>query len=227
GRPRAARPLIAGLFETGIEQIDNQVIYTDLSLVQKYLDVKPGFTQIELWEANQGDIDPLTISMQLPAGMLRISDSRQFHRQIYDWLAILNTNVWVILSLMALVAIIAMSTILLILMVEKTSFVGIAQAMGGSIAQIQRIFLWQSAYIVTIGVVLGNIIAITLCLIQDKTHFLTLNQEVYFVKYVMVDLDLISILLVNLGIILASVFAAILPVQWIKRMTPSRAIRFQ
>lgn len=227
GRPRAARPLIAGLFETGIEQIDNQVIYTDLSLVQKYLDVKPGFTQIELWEAKQGDIDPLTISMQLPAGMLRISDSRQFHRQIYDWLAILNTNVWVILSLMALVAIIAMSTILLILMVEKTSFVGIAQAMGGSIAQIQRIFLWQSAYIVTIGVVLGNIIAITLCLIQDKTHFLTLNQEVYFVKYVMVDLDFISILLVNLGIILASIFAAILPVQWIKRMTPSRAIRFQ
>jgi len=64
-------------------------------------------------------------------------------------------------------------------------------------------------------------------LMQDKTHFLTLNQEVYFVKYVMVDLDFISILLVNLGIILASVFAAILPVQWIKRMTPSRAIRFQ
>ena len=227
GRPRAARPLIAGLFETGIEQIDNQVIYTGLSLVQKYLDVKPGFTQIEIWESEAGDIDPLSLSMQLPAGTLRISDSRQFHRQIYDWLAILNTNVWVILTLMALVAIIAMSTILLILMVEKTSFVGIAQAMGGSISQIQRIFLWQSAYIVTIGVVLGNAIAILLCVIQDKTHFLTLNQEVYFVKYVMVELDLWSILWVNAGIVLASIMAAVLPVQWIKRMTPSRAIRFQ
>lgn len=227
GRPRAARPFIAGLFETGIEQIDNQVIYTDLPLVQKYLDVKPGFTQIELWEQQQGQIDPLDISMQLPAGMLRISDSRHFHRQIYDWLSILNTNVWVILTLMALVAIIAMSTILLILIVEKTSFVGIAQAMGSSIAQIQRIFLWQSAYIVTVGVLLGNFIAIVLCLIQDKTHILTLNQEVYFVKYVMVELDPWAILFVNMGIIIASIFAAILPVQWIKRMTPSRAIRFQ
>ncbi|MBM3938534.1 MAG: FtsX-like permease family protein, partial [Sphingomonadales bacterium] len=203
------------------------VIYTDLPLVQKYLDVKPGFTQIEIWEQQQGQIDPLAISMQLPAGMLRISDSRQFHRQIYDWLSILNTNVWVILTLMALVAIIAMSTILLILMVEKTSFVGIAQAMGSSITQIQRIFLWQSAYIVTVGVLLGNFIAIVLCLIQDKTHILTLNQEVYFVKYVMVELDPWAILFVNLGIIIASIFAAILPVQWIKRMTPSRAIRFQ
>jgi lipoprotein-releasing system permease protein len=227
GRPRAARPLIAGLFETGIEQIDNQVVYTDLSLVQKYLDVKPGFTQIEIWEADHTPIDPLALSMQLPAGMLRISDSRQFHRQIYDWLAILNTNVWVILILMALVAIIAMSTILLILMVEKTAFVGIAQAMGSSIGQIQRVFLWQSAYIVSIGVVLGNLLAIALCLFQDKTHFLTLNQDVYFVKYVMVDLDPWSILLVNVGIIAASIIAAVLPVQWIKRMTPSRAIRFQ
>ena len=82
GRPRAARPLIAGLFETGIEQIDNQVVYTDLSLVQKYLDVKPGFTQIEIWEDEKSPLDPLALSMQLPAGMLRISDSRQFHRQI-------------------------------------------------------------------------------------------------------------------------------------------------
>ena len=227
GRPRAARPQIAGIFETGIEQIDNQVIYTSLPLVQKYLDVKPGFTQIEIWESETGSVDPLALSMQLPAGMLRISDSRQFHRQIYDWLAILNTNVWVILTLMALVSIIAMSTILLILMVEKTSFVGIAQAMGGSIAQIQRIFLWQSAYIVSIGVLSGNAIAILLCYIQEKTHFLTLNQEVYFVKYVMVDLDPWAILWVNVGIVIASVLAAIIPVQWIKRMTPSRAIRFQ
>jgi lipoprotein-releasing system permease protein len=189
--------------------------------------VKPGFTQIEIWESETGSVDPLALSMQLPAGMLRISDSRQFHRQIYDWLAILNTNVWVILTLMALVSIIAMSTILLILMVEKTSFVGIAQAMGGSIAQIQRIFLWQSAYIVSIGVLSGNAIAILLCYIQEKTHFLTLNQEVYFVKYVMVDLDPLAILWVNVGIVIASVLAAILPVQWIKRMTPSRAIRFQ
>ena len=227
GRPRAARPTIAGIFETGIEQIDNQVVYTPLTLVQKYLDVKPGFTQIELWESQSKPLNPLELGMQLQAGMLRISDSKQFHRQIYDWLAILNTNVWVILILMAVVSIIAMSTILLILMVEKTSFVGIAQAMGGSISQIQRIFLWQSAIIVFFGVLIGDSLAVGLCLLQDKYHFLTLNQDVYFVKYVMVDLDPFPVILVNLGVIMASVFAALLPVQWIKRMTPSRAIRFQ
>jgi lipoprotein-releasing system permease protein len=118
GRPRAARPLIAGIFETGIEQIDNQVVYADLALVQKYLKPKAGFTEIELWESKDSPINLAAISMQTAAGELRISDSKQFHRQIYDWLAILNTNVWVILTLMALVALIAMSTILLILMVE-------------------------------------------------------------------------------------------------------------
>ena len=226
-RPRAARPIIAGIFETGIEQIDNQVIYTGLDLVQKYTEVKPGFTQIELWESNNGSLNPMEVAKQLDPGILRISDSKQFHRQIYDWLAILNTNVWVILILMAVVAIIAMSTILLILMVEKTSFVGIAQAMGSPISQIQKIFLWQSAIIVFFGVVIGDVIAVALCWIQDNYHYLTLNQDVYFVKYVMVDLEPMSVLWVNIGVVLASVLAALLPVQWIKRMTPSRAIRFQ
>jgi len=227
GRPRAARPIIAGIFETGIEQIDNQVIYTGLDLVQKYTEVKPGFTQIELWESNNGSLNPMEVAKQLDPGILRISDSKQFHRQIYDWLAILNTNVWVILILMAVVAIIAMSTILLILMVEKTSFVGIAQAMGSPISQIQKIFLWQSAIIVFFGVVIGDVIAVALCWIQHKYHYLTLNQDVYVVKYVMVDLEPMSVLWVNIGVVLASVLAALLPVQWIKRMTPSRAIRFQ
>jgi lipoprotein-releasing system permease protein len=227
GRPRAARPLIAGIFETGIEQIDNQVVYAELALVQKYLKPKAGFTEIELWESKDSPINLAAISMQTAAGELRISDSRQFHRQIYDWLAILNTNVWVILTLMALVALIAMSTILLILMVEKTSFIGIAQAMGSSIGSLQRIFLWQSAYIVGLGLLIGDALAVLLCVIQQQTHFLTLNQDVYFVQYVMVDLNPWAIVIVNLGVLLASVMAALIPVQWIKRMTPFRAIRFQ
>jgi lipoprotein-releasing system permease protein len=227
GRPRAARPLIAGIFETGIEQIDNQVVYAELALVQKYLKPKAGFTEIELWESKDSPINLAAISMQTAAGELRISDSRQFHRQIYDWLAILNTNVWVILTLMALVALIAMSTILLILMVEKTSFIGIAQAMGSSIGSLQRIFLWQSAYIVGLGLLIGDALAVLLCVIQKQTHFLTLNQDVYFVQYVMVELNPWAIVIVNLGVLLASVMAALIPVQWIKRMTPSRAIRFQ
>ena len=227
GRPRAARPLIAGIFETGIEQIDNQVVYAELALVQKYLKPKAGFTEIELWESKDSPINLAAISMQTAAGELRISDSRQFHRQIYDWLAILNTNVWVILTLMALVALIAMSTILLILMVEKTSFIGIAQAMGSSVGSLQRIFLWQSAYIVGLGLLIGDALAVLLCVIQQQTHFLTLNQDVYFVQYVMVDLNPWAIVIVNLGVLLASVMAALIPVQWIKRMTPSRAIRFQ
>ena len=227
GRPRAARPLIAGIFETGIEQIDNQVVYAELALVQKYIKPKAGFTEIELWESKDSPINLAAISMQTAAGELRISDSRQFHRQIYDWLAILNTNVWVILTLMALVALIAMSTILLILMVEKTSFIGIAQAMGSSIGSLQRIFLWQSAYIVGLGLLIGDALAILLYMIQQQTHFLTLNQDVYFVQYVMVELNPWAIVIVNLGVLLASVMAALIPVQWIKRMTPSRAIRFQ
>jgi lipoprotein-releasing system permease protein len=227
GRPRAARPLIAGIFETGIEQIDNQVVYAELALVQKYLKPKAGFTEIELWESKDSPINLAAISMQTAAGELRISDSRQFHRQIYDWLAILNTNVWVILTLMALVALIAISTILLILMVEKTSFIGIAQAMGSSIGGLQRIFLWQSAYIVGLGLLIGDALAVLLCVIQQQTHFLTLNQDVYFVQYVMVELNPWAIVIVNLGVLLASVMAALIPVQWIKRMTPSRAIRFQ
>lgn len=226
-RPRAARPLVAGIYETGIDQIDNHVVFVNRDLVQRYQKPSDGFTQIEIWESSNKSIDFLSLNAQLPAGQLRISDSKQFHRQIYDWLAILNTNVWVIVILMALVSLIAMSTILLIIMVEKTSFIGVAQSMGASIASIQKVFIWQSGIIVIFGLIFGDLLAIGLCYFQQKTHFLTLNQEVYFVKYVMVHIDGTSIFLVNLGILLASILTAIVPVQWIKRMTPSKAIRFQ
>jgi len=99
--------------------------------------------------------------------------------------------------------------------------------MGSSIGSLQRIFLWQSAYIVGLGLLIGDALAVLLCVIQQQTHFLTLNQDVYFVQYVMVELNPWAIVIVNLGVLLASVMAALIPVQWIKRMTPSRAIRFQ
>lgn len=226
-RPRAVRVNIVGIYETGIEEIDNQLVFTDISLVQKYSEIKGAFSQIECWQANDNPLNLSEISKQLTAGVLRVSDSRQFNRMIYDWLAILNTNVWIILVLMALVAIIAMSTILLILIVEKTAFIGISQSMGANISQIQRVFLWQNACIVFAGLLIGDVIAISLCLIQEKTHCLSLNQEVYFVKYVMVDINIVSILIVNGSVLLASLLAAIVPVQWVKRMTPTHAIRFQ
>ena len=226
-RPRAVRVNIVGIYETGIEEIDKQLLYTDIKLVQKYSEIKGAFSQIECWQANNSPLKLSEISKQLTAGVLRVSDSSQFNRLIYDWLAILNTNVWIILVLMSVVAIIAMSTILLILIVEKTSFIGISQAMGANISQIQRIFLWQSGFIVFAGLLIGDAIAISLCLLQEKTHWLSLNQEVYFVKYVMVDINVMAILIVNSSVLLASLLAAIVPVQWIKRMTPTQAIRFQ
>ncbi len=145
---------------------------------------------------------------------------------IFEWLKLQNVNRLVILVLMALVAIINMITVLLIIILERTNMIGILKALGAPNWRIRKIFLYNSAFTIGIGLVLGNIIGIGLCLLQQQFGFISLPEESYYIQIAPVSLDFFVIAGLNMGTIVICLLALILPSYLVTRIDPIKAIRF-
>ncbi len=151
---------------------------------------------------------------------------REKFPEIFAWLELLDTNVIVVITLMVLVAIINMTSALLIIILERTNMIGILKALGSSNGCIRKIFLIDAAYILGFGVVLGDILGIGLGLLQKLTGLVHLPIESYYVDAVPVDLDLWPIAILNLGTLVVCVLALIVPSLMVSRIAPAKAIRF-
>ena len=145
---------------------------------------------------------------------------------IFNWLNMLDTNVYVIIALMILVSVINIASALLILILERTNAIGILKAIGSTSWQIRKIFLFQAGYIIVKGLFWGNLIGISLLVLQTKTHFIKLDQDNYFLSYVPMNFQLNHWLALNIGVLLISLILMILPSWYIAKIRPVKAIRF-
>lgn len=157
---------------------------------------------------------------------LRSQSVRDRFPEIFAWLELLDTNVVVVILLMIIVAIINMTSALLIMILERTTMIGMLKALGATNGAIRRIFLIDAAYIIGIGVLLGDALGISLCLIQQHFGLVTLPVESYYVDAVPVDLELWPIVLLNVGTMAVCLVALLLPSAMVARISPVRAIRF-
>jgi lipoprotein-releasing system permease protein len=161
----------------------------------------------------------------LGEGMRTITVREKFP-EIFAWLELLDTNVVVVIVLMVLVAIINMTSALLIIILERTNMIGVLKALGGTDGMIQRVFLIDAAYILGIGIILGDVLGIGLALVQQKFQLVRLPIESYYVDSVPVDLSLGPLALLNLGVMAACVLALVIPSMYVARIAPAKAIRF-
>lgn len=145
---------------------------------------------------------------------------------IFGWLDMLDMNVIIILALTIFVAVINMSSALLVLILERTNMIGILKAMGSSNWTIRKVFLYNAAYLIGRGMIWGNIIGIGLCLLQQEFQLVSLPTETYYISAVPVNLNLWHILLLNLGTIVLCTLAMIIPSYFITRISPVKAIKF-
>lgn len=157
---------------------------------------------------------------------LRSQSVRQRFPEIFAWLELLDTNVVVIIVLMVIVAIINMTSALLIIILERTPMIGVLKALGSTNGAIRRIFLIDAAYILGVGILLGDLLGIGLCLIQQQFGIVTLPIESYYVDAVPVTLEALPILGLNLGTMAVCVLALLLPSMLVTRIAPAKAIRF-
>jgi len=146
---------------------------------------------------------------------------------IFDWLDLQTMNELIILSLMVIVAAINMITALLILILERTNMIGIMKALGASNISIRRIFLYYSAVIIGIGLLIGNVFGVGLCFIQKYFHIIKLQQDSYYLSYAPVEMNWSWIAALNIGTILITLFLLVLPSILVSRISPVKAIRFE
>ena len=224
------RPFVVkGIYDAGIEDIDHTFVVGDLSLMVK----------LNGWDANQVGGYELRVTnfekldeannflkdfMPLKLRSYTITDT---YPAIFVWLDELNVNSTVMLILMILVGTINMISALLIIILERTSLIGILKAMGANNWTIQKIFLFNAAYLIGIGMVLGNIFGLGISFFQSKTHFFTLDESSYYMKFIPMQLQFWDIVMLNVGTLLICMLVMIGPSTLVAKISPVKAIRFK
>lgn len=228
---------VVGIYNTYLKQFDNTIVLTDLYTVN----------QLNRWESDQSsgvevklssfDILPQaqtylanhiggkTDRYKRTYSVLGIQDNPNT-ASILSWLNLLDLNVMVILVIMICVAGFTMISGLLILILERTSTIGVLKALGATNSRIRHTFLIYTALIVSRGLLLGNVVGLGLVLLQKYLHLVSLDPEVYYVPYVPVELNAWWIIGLNLATLAATMLALVLPSFLVSRVQPAKAIQF-
>ena len=226
---RGRKFIVSGIYNTGLESFDGNLIIGDLDVVTKLNNWKSGevgTVEILLQNPENTKTTANIIYHDIPYD-LNIVTARDLYPQIFNWLDLLDMNVVVILVLLILVAGITMISTLLILIIERTSMVGLLKALGATNKSIGRIFLIRSTRIVLTGMLWGNVLGLLFYFIQLKFKVFHLDPQSYYVDYVPVELHLTQFLLLNAGVIAISLLILIIPTWYINRVSPSKALRYE
>lgn len=157
---------------------------------------------------------------------LKLTSIKENQQEIFVWLSFLDINVWIIIVLMLLIGIINMGSALLVMILLKTSFIGLLKAIGANSWTIRKIFLYQVSFLILRGMFWGNLIGIGLCFLQDYFKIIKLNPEVYYLNAVPIELNFSSILFINATTLIVCVLAMFVPSLVITRISPSKSIKF-
>lgn len=224
---------ITGIFNSNLDGID-QLIYCDLRQIQRLKNWEPyqiGAIEIFLHEFKDIELalpevnDVLGYRFMPDGSRLVVEPVTRKYALLFSWLSLFDTNTMVIISLMILVALINMSSGLLILILEKTGFIALLKSMGAPNNRIRRIFLYQAGQFIIRGLFFGNLIGIGLAILQQTTGLISLNPETYYVATMPIKLEIMDILLLNLGTGILILLFMILPTSYVSRIEPDKALK--
>ena len=233
---RARKFTVAGIYRTNLTDFDQNFAYTDLFTIHRLLGWDP--KQYAGAELRLNDFDRLDETwLDVVSEVNHKQDAygeyyssisiRTEHPQIFGWLGLLDMDIAVILILMLCVSVFTTVSGLLIIILERTNFIGIMKALGAPGRQMRHIFLDYAMLIVLRGIVLGNVLAFALILLQKHTGLLTLDPEVYYVEAVPVMVDWLWVAAIDAGTLVVSTLAMIVPSFVVSHITPARSIRFE
>ncbi|HBT84470.1 MAG TPA: ABC transporter permease [Porphyromonadaceae bacterium] len=233
---RARRFDITGIYETNFEDYDQLFILTEKDILGNLNEWDDDMASgIEVLVNDYDNLDLITqdLFFDMASYKDRLGNSlytrsiKDINPMIFNWLELLNMNVWVIIILMLIVSGFTMISGLLIIILERTNMIGILKSMGARDFSIRKVFLYLSAFLIGRGMLWGNVIALVFCFIQDQFKILILDPSTYYLSAVPVDLNLLYILLLNAGTLLVSLLMMIGPSYLVARITPSKSIMFE
>ncbi|MEO8934156.1 MAG: FtsX-like permease family protein [Xanthomarina sp.] len=220
---------IVGIYSSGFKDFDETYVIGDLRHLQR----------LNKWESNQAghfeifvkDYSQLNETFnkvyQNTPSLLNVVTVEQKFSSIFEWIKIFVKNIYGIIGIMILVAGINMITALLVLVLERTQMIGILKALGANNWTIRKIFLYNASYLITLGLIWGNIIGLGLLFAQKYLKLFPLNPDVYYVTEAPVYISLSYILALNLGTFVLCLVMLLLPSYIITKISPVKAIRFE
>jgi lipoprotein-releasing system permease protein len=221
---------VCGIYNTGLEEYDKKFALVDIKTVQQLL----GWSSNDVagFEVFLEDLSDLKIMNDYIYNELITNDLysqtvKEEQPAIFDWLDLQDVNEWVILGMMLLVSIINMVTALLILILERTNMIGLLKALGTKNSSIQQIFLYYGAIIICIGLVIGNIVGLSVAWLEKTFKFIKLPEADYYLSYAPIQFDFGIILGLNLLAFTITTLFLILPTLLVLSITPVKALHFK
>ncbi|TDT47127.1 lipoprotein-releasing system permease protein [Maribacter spongiicola] len=228
--PNQRKFTITGIYDSGFEEIDGLYIFTDIRHIQrmnKWKDTEIG--NFEVFLESFDDIDEKNIEIR--SKTFSTLDNRTIkdkYYKIFEWIGLFDFNIALIIGIMIIVGGINMITALLVLILERTPMIGILKALGTNNWSIRKVFLYNAAYLIIVGLFWGNLIGLGIIFIQEKFRvFKFPNPKEYYIEYIPVSIDLWTILLLNTGVLFLCLLMLLIPSYIITRITPVKAIRFE
>lgn len=228
-KARGRKFVVKGIYETGLYEFDERFLIADINQIRRlnnWTDDEVGMVEVWLDEHREVNAVNEDLYYRLPIHLASYT-AVETNPQIFDWLALLDTNVILIIGMMLFVAGITVISMLLIIIMERTSTIGLLKAMGASNRFIREVFLFHSLKILAIGMVVGNVLGLGFCLIQYYTEFISLPAETYYLSSVPIELHWLTILMLNLGTLSLWIVMLLIPTSLINRVAPSKSIRYE
>lgn len=232
--PRVRVFTVKGIYDTGFKEYDDMVVLCDIRHLQRLNGWDAGeisgiameLTDLKKIPQMEAVVDEL-LPLDDQGSFYKISTLRESAPQVFDWLSLLNMNVGIILTLIVIVAGFNMVSGLLILILDKTTLIGVLKALGYKNVSLKKLFLYVATGLIIRGMIAGNLLALLLGGIQYYFRVISLDPGVYYMDKVPVNFDIGYMLLLNIGVILVSVCMLIIPTMLISRIRPIKAIRFE
>lgn len=227
---------IVGIYNTNFENYDKLYVLTDLKVLQR----------LNKWSENEvtgieliiNDFDRLEqIKDEIFFEMIVYKDQnnnnlytrsiKEINPYLFDWLSLMDMNVWVIIILMFVVSGVTMSSGILILILEQTNMIGLLKSLGYSNKKLRRVFLFVSSFLILRGMFWGNACALLIVAIQKLTGVMRLNPDTYYVSEVPIEFNIWYVVVINVLVLLISTGMMIAPTYLISKIRPAKSIKFE
>lgn len=233
---RARRFNIVGIYNTNFEDYDKLYVVTQnkiLASLNGWDDDLVSGVEVLVKDYDNLDKTAQDLFFDMASYKDRLGNAlytrsiKDINPMIFNWLSLLDMNVWVIIILMLIVSGVTMISGLLIIILERTNMIGILKSMGARDFSLRKVFLYLSAFLIGRGMLWGNIIGLAVCLIQKQFQVFKLDPSTYYLSAVPVDLNLLHIILLNIGTLAVSLLMMIGPSYLVAKITPAKSIQFE
>ncbi len=224
--PKIKQFIVSGIYETGLREYDDVLIYTDLATTQKLFDYGDRVTGIELKVSNIDEVEVIATKLKRMLDYPHFPKSLfKLYKGLFSWVELQKAPTPIILGLIIIVATFNIIGTLLMLILEKTQSVGILKSLGASNSDIMKIFLFDGIIIGILGIIIGNAIGLGVCLAELKYKFFKL-PEIYYMKDVPILLQTDNFILISFITLILVLLATIVPAYLASRFDPVKSLRF-